>query len=519
MSIKKIFSSDKNRLFQTPEFEYMNNSIKVPSSKNILKNSGGNIINKDFSNYTIPNKNSEKPIYNTTIYGLESKINELETKIYALEEKNELLLNRLNITEQKYEFKIKMLEKNNVEDKNFIKRTKESMDLLNQQNNQYSNDIKNKISLLHNSLQKEEEYKDEKRKIDIELQKTILNQITEKLHETIKVEIDARIKADIETKAFNQNIYKNIQTDINKLKNEIEDINRQVHTDIKLVSKDCSERAHNISKYIDRKMLDAIMGKNDSLEKIKKYIDQIIAQVKINISSQNEQNKLFDQRLKSVEVHVEKSKNDNYGYMVDVEKRFDNKMKFLKAFFEVNTQKHDIFLDNTIKNVALTMDKNINFLLDQIIETRLKENEVYEKMNISYNNRFQSIIYDLEKICERVYQYENLLNVFDKQNELLKKNIGESLANLKSRFDVHSVHEKILYIVENNAIQEQIIYLKNKFENSNEDLFQNLIKVNQGSQKSINSILLNLEKHEKMINHLDKLNNDYFASNNKRNDE
>ena len=77
MSIKKIFSSDKNRLFQTPEFEYMNNSIKGPSSKNILKNSGGNIINKDFSNYTIPNKNSEKSTNNTTIYGLESKINEL----------------------------------------------------------------------------------------------------------------------------------------------------------------------------------------------------------------------------------------------------------------------------------------------------------------------------------------------------------------------------------------------------------------------------------------------------------
>ena len=303
------------------------------------------------------------------------------------------------------------------------------------------------------------------------------------------------------------------------LKNEIEDINRQVHTDIKLVSKDCSERAHNISKYIDRKMLDAIMGKNDTIEKIKKYIDQIIDQVKINILSQNEQNKLFDQRLKGVEAHVEKSKNDNFGYMTDVEKRFENKMKFLKTFFEVNIQKHDIFLDNTIKNIALTMDKNINFLFDQIIETRLKENEVYEKMDISNNNKFKSIINDLEKICERIYQYENLLNVFDKQNELLKKNIGESLANLKSRFDVHSVHEKILYIVENNAIQEQITYLKNKFENSNADLIQNLSKMNQGSQKSISSIFLKLEKHEKMINYSDKLNNDYFARNNKRNDE
>ena len=111
MSIKKIFSTDKNKLFQTSEYDYMNNSIKEPSSKNILKNNGGNIIYKDFSNYTIPNKNSEKSTNNTaTIYGLESKINELESKIVSLEEKNDLLLNRLNNTEQIYESKIRKLE-------------------------------------------------------------------------------------------------------------------------------------------------------------------------------------------------------------------------------------------------------------------------------------------------------------------------------------------------------------------------------------------------------------------------
>ena len=358
-----------------------------------------------------------------------------------------------------------------------------------------------------------------KKQLDIELQKTILNQITEKIHETIKMEIDERIKADMEAKAFNQNIYKTMETEINKLKKEIEEINKQVQSDIKLVSKDCSERAHNISKYIDQKMLDAVLGKNDSLDKIKKFIDQVIAQVKTNISSQNEQNKLFDQRLKSIEVHIEKSKNDNFGYMVEVEKRFDTKMKYLKTYFEVNMQKHDIFLDNTIKNIALVMDKNINFLCEQIIETRIKENEVYEKMNTSNENKFQSIIYDLEKVCERVYQYENLLNVFDKQNNLLKKNFAESLANLKSRFDVHTVNQKILYTVENNEIQEQVTYLKNKLENSNNELVQNLAKMDQGSQNSISSILLKLEKHENMINLADKLNSENFIRINKRNDE
>ena len=143
MSIKKIFSTDKNKLFQTSDYDYMNNSIKELSSKHILKNNGGNIIYKDFSNYTIPNKNSEKSTNNTTtIYGLESKINELESKIVSLEEKNDLLLNRLNNTEQIYESKIRKLEKNNLEDKNNLIKTEQAMALLNQKNNENSNEIK-----------------------------------------------------------------------------------------------------------------------------------------------------------------------------------------------------------------------------------------------------------------------------------------------------------------------------------------------------------------------------------------
>ena len=134
MSIKKIFSSDKNRLFQSPEFDYINNSVKEPSSKNILKTNGGNIIYKDYSNYITPTS--------TSAYGFESKINELECKILALEQKNENLLSRLDSTEQMYELKIRKLEKNNLEDKNSLIKAEQAITLLTQRNNEDSNDLK-----------------------------------------------------------------------------------------------------------------------------------------------------------------------------------------------------------------------------------------------------------------------------------------------------------------------------------------------------------------------------------------
>lgn len=498
-----------NKIFQTSDYDFNNNSLREPSSKNIFKNNAGNIIYKDYSSFTLPNKHSERSsTNNTTSYGIESKLNELECKIIALEERNEFLLSRLNSNEQTYDSKIRKLEKNNIQDKNNIYKAEQTLILLSQKNNENSNELRNKISYLHSNLQREEDYKNEQRKLDLELQKNILNQITEKLGETVKAEVDARFQADMETKAFNQNIYKNMETDMNKLKKEIEDINAQVSANLKNMSKDCSERAHNLSKYIDQQMLNAVIGKNDSIDGVKKFVDDVIAQVKINIAYQNEQNKLFDQRLKNCEIHVEKSKNDNFGYMSEVEKRFDNKMKYLKTYFEINLQKHDNFLDNTIKNMAMTMDKNINFINEQIIETRIKENEVYEKMNEINENKFKAIGYDLEKVCERVYQYENLLNVFDKQNELLKKNISDSLAMMKSRLDVHIVNEKILYTIENDLMQEQVSSLRKKLENSNNELLNDLQKLDKGAQDSTTTLLLKIENLKNLVN-----KNDDFSKN------
>ena len=498
-----------NKIFQTSDYDFNNNSLREPSSKSIFKNNGGNIMYKDYSSFTLPNKHSERSsTNNTTSFGIESKINELECKIIALEERNEFLLSRLNSNEQTYDSKIRKLEKNNIEDKNNIFKAEQTLILLSQKNNENSNELKNKISYIHNNLQKEEDYKKEQRKLDLELQKNILNQITEKLGETVKAEVDARFQADMETKAYNQNIYKNMETDMNKLKKEIEDINAQVSANLKNMSKDCSERAHNLSKYIDQQMLNAVLGKNDSIDSVKKFVDQVIAEVKVNIAKQNEQNKLFDQRLKNCEIHVEKSKNDNFGYLSEVEKRFDNKMKYLKTYFEINLQKHDNFLDNTIKNMAMTMDKNINFINEQIIETRIKENEVYEKMNEINESKFKAIGADLEKVCERVYQYENLLNVFDKQNELLKKNISDSLAMMKSRLDVHIVNEKILYTIENDLMQEQVTSLRKKMENSNNELLKDLQKLDKGAQDSTSTLLVKIENLKNLIN-----KNDDFSKN------
>ena len=508
MSIKRIYSSDKNRLYQKDELNLDINSLnnqpppvtmKMPNTaKNIFKSNGDNIMLNSI--FTSPNNNnhfSEKKEQINDIFNLETKINSLEYKLILLEQKNETLMNKLNINEKNFDSKIKGLEKNNFEEKKNIKKTENAINILNKITNDNSNEIKKKISFIHNNIQKEEEYKNIQRKMDIELQNNILNTITSKIKETIKAEIDERFKADMENKALNENIYKNTEGELTKIKKEIEEINNNVINKIKLLSKECSERAHNVSKYTDQQILNAIIGKNEVIDNIKKYMEQFILQVKNNITAQNSQNKLFDERLKEIEKHLEKNKNDNFGYLTEVEKRFDKKMNLLKKYFEINLKKHDNFLDSNIKNFSIAIDKNFNFISNIIIDIRQKENDFLKNMEKNYENKIKTIILDLEKICERIYQYENSLNVFDKQNNLLKKNIADSLTAVKTRLDVHKVNQKILYTIENNLMQEQITYLEKNLESYNLNIISTLNTLKENSDSSISNILQELDKHEK----------------------
>ena len=508
MSIKRIYSSDKNRLYQKDELNLDINSlnnqpppvtIKMPNTaKNIFKSNGDNIMLNSI--FTSPNNNnhfSEKKEQINDIFNLETKINSLEYKLILLEQKNETLMNKLNINEKNFDSKIKGLEKNNFEEKKNIKKTENAINILNKITNDNSNEIKKRISFIHNNIQKEEEYKNIQRKMDIELQNNILNTITSKIKETIKAEIDERFKADMENKALNENIYKNTEGELTKIKKEIEEINNNVINKIKLLSKECSERAHNVSKYTDQQILNAIIGKNEVIDNIKKYMEQFILQVKNNITAQNSQNKLFDERLKEIEKHLEKNKNDNFGYLTEVEKRFDKKMNLLKKYFEINLKKHDNFLDSNIKNFSIAIDKNFNFISNIIIDIRQKENDFLKNMEKNYENKIRTIILDLEKICERIYQYENSLNVFDKQNNLLKKNIADSLTAVKTRLDVHKVNQKILYTIENNLMQEQITYLEKNLESYNLNIISTLNTLKENSDSSISNILQELDKHEK----------------------
>ena len=159
------------------------------------------------------------------------------------------------------------------------------MNILSEQNNANSNDLNMKINMLQERMKKGDENKTQQRHFDLESQKYLIVKMTEKIIKTVKSEVEARYKADMEGKIFTQRLSNNFESSLDVLKKEIEEITNQTREDIQNISKECSERTHNVSKYIDQQLQDAVFGKGSSHEELKNFLRKLTEQVKSSLIS------------------------------------------------------------------------------------------------------------------------------------------------------------------------------------------------------------------------------------------
>ena len=80
-------------------------------------------------------------------------------------------------------------------------------------------------------------------------------QVTDKLSEMIKVEVDQRLTSDKDTKMLVQNLLKNIMNEVGSIKEAQKGTVQKILKDVKEASQDSAERAHFLSRYIDEEIL------------------------------------------------------------------------------------------------------------------------------------------------------------------------------------------------------------------------------------------------------------------------
>ena len=498
-NIKTIFNQDT----------FNNQRNLNDSNSNTFIQNGGNIIenkvSRTLSNRNIYNNNNDlnPQVINPIVY--ESKFNDLEAKLITLEQANQILLNRLNENERNFDVQIKELQLRATEERENRYKSDKTISIINDQNNLSSNDLKLKINMLQETLKKGETSNDQIRKKESENFNNMINQLSDKIHNTVKLEVEERHKADLENQTISNAITDKFNMEIMNLKKEFEEILNANKIEIQNVSKECSERTHNVSKYIDQQIQEAIFGKGSSQENLKNFVNKLTDQIKNNLISQNNQNQIFQNRLNGIENYMRQMREELYSFITQVESRLVARMKDVKLYTEVNIKKNNDHVFNYLKDLSTKTDTNIQFLAGQIIDTRMRINEKFEVMENNNREHFRSLISDLESVCNRIYKYEALLKDYDLNYKTLDIKIQKDLATLKSEFGVHTVNERMIHTIENDMMQTQI-----------NDLINGVNQLNKNMNDGMEEIKKTAENNFKLLNdNIDKVNNDLINTNEK----
>ena len=502
--IKTVFNQDTFN--QQRNFNDSNTNTFIQNGGNIIENK----VSRTLSNRNIYNNNNDlnPQVINPIVY--ESKFNDLEAKLITLEQANQILLNRLNENERNFDVQIKELQLRATEERENRYKSDKTISIINDQNNLSSNDLKLKINMLQETLKKGETSNDQIRKKESENFNNMINQLSDKIHNTVKLEVEARYKADLENQTISNGITDKFNMEIMNLKKEFEEILNSNKIEIQNVSKECSERTHNVSKYIDQQIQEAIFGKGSSQENLKNFVNKLTDQIKNNLISQNNQNQIFQNRLNGIENYMRQMREELYSFITQVESRLVAKMKDVKLYTEVNIKKNNDHVFNYLKDLSTKTDSNIQFLAGQIIDTRMRINEKFEVMENNNREHFRSLISDLESVCNRIYKYEALLKDYDINYKSLDIKIQKDLATLKSEFGVHTVNERMIHTIENDMMQTQINDLINGVNQLNKNLNDGMEEIKKTAENNFNSLNVNINKVKDDLINTNEKNLDVF---------
>ena len=475
------FNSSRDRSF------YANSNTDGNTTKDTFLKNGSNIIMKDFSSFAPPNGSLVGGERNDSVnpYVMDSKIKELESKLVTLEQANQILIERINTNEKNFALQINKMQVANAEERENRYRAEKAINIISDQNNAYSNDLNMKINMLQEAMVKGDEDKTQQRQFDLESQKYLIGKLTEKITKTVKSEVEARYKADLDGKIFSQRLNNKFESSLDTLKREMEEIANQTKLEMQNISRECSERTHNVSKYIDQQISEAVFGKGSSNEELKNFVKKLTEQVKSSLISISKKHEIIEGRLNNLESGNNQSKTDNHSFMSSVEQRLMKKINDVKLYTEINMTRHDQYLEQAMREVTTKLEKDIKFVAGQLFDTRNKINERFEKIFEEHHDQYRKICDDMQEICNRLYKDEDFFIKYDNKFCEIENNINKSLANIYSREDVQIVQERIIKTIECNFLQQQINTIYEALQKSNVQFNDGINQLNKGSNDSI----------------------------------
>lgn len=448
-----MFGQDNIKNINGIPFEYAKNGkelppLKKPGSRGSSQHSTyGNSFNSNVDNYTS----------NFKILANENRINELESKLLIMEQNQIQLVNQIKNFELKQEIsKNDQIIMSN-SDNHKQERIEKLLSILKDQTFSDKAELSNKIDLIEEILSREEKIKQDQRERDIELYKTMINNLTERVSETVKLEVEERFKADLENKIITQNITHKFLEELDKLKNKTDETIQQIsHIQVEC-SKDCSIRTQALSKYIENQFSETNSSGNKQSEQMKNYLSKLTEEVKNNIKNQDIINEGLENHFKQLLKEVNNKQNEMDNKLKSVEERLISKVNDFKDYIDnlvLNKEKNILFKIDEQSKISFEHIENVKKEFHTQIEKFDQKLEDFKQKQIRFN---ESISKDVEEeIIPRLNAYEELLKIFEIDKNKTNKIIQEEIASIQSKIEIKEVNDRILRTLEFNEVVSMI---------------------------------------------------------------
>ena len=169
---------------------------------------------------------------------------------------------------------------------------------------------------------------------DVENFKSQQSQVTEKLSEMIKMEVDSRLTTDKESKNLYQGLIRNVMLELNQHKEVTEVTMTKMSKDVKETAQDSAERAHFLSKYIDEEVLKIGQKVQKQTDSIKSLTAKLTEQFKKHLINHENMKKDVYKRFEIIEGHLPVYRSELYKLLEKNETRALSKIKEIKDAVE-----------------------------------------------------------------------------------------------------------------------------------------------------------------------------------------
>jgi DNA repair exonuclease SbcCD ATPase subunit len=279
---------------------------------------------------------------------------------------------------------------------------------------------------------------------DYELFKFQQNQLTEKITQMIKLEVDTRLKCDRENRELSEADIKRVIEELAFFREETEKNYSKLTRDLKEANTENSERANFLSRYIDEQVKKLDDQLNEQLKKLKVLCAKLTEQVKEHFKSEEESmQQLKDQLTKSTE-EINKTVTELKTYcestLNDIEvdivmKSITNTIESDTFFAAINKLTEES--TRRIKGLEVTVENESKALKEEEVRCKEENRVLVERIEEEIERKTQAI---LERVkSEDIDQWNQSIKLVEQTMQSTKKLLQELPPQVMKMEDVKKV--------------------------------------------------------------------------------